>query len=65
MKRLIFSNDFQRTTLLMLAIAQSKRKLYEMRLENIESSEAMVGELKALPKKLQSMFQEVSLWDAF
>merc|ERR1719253_1698114 len=59
MKRLIFSNDFQRTTLLMLAIAQSKRKLYEMRLENIESSELMVAELKALPKKLQSMFQEV------
>jgi voltage-gated sodium channel len=55
MKRLIFSNDFQRQCLLMLAVAQQKRKLYEVKVGIDEE----VGILKEKIDRLPDQFDAI------
>jgi len=50
MRRLIFCNDFQRQCLLMLAVAQQKRKLYEMR-NQIEEEFGKIDDHMAINNK--------------
>jgi len=62
MRRLIFSNDFQRQCLMMLAVAQQKRKLFDVRSEIIEKLEEVEQGLNAkmdeLPNRIVKQLRE-------
>jgi hypothetical protein len=59
MKRLIFSNDFQRQCLLQLAVAQSKRKLMEFRFAMDDEMASVKQQLNDLPDKLMARFADM------
>jgi len=59
MKRLIFSNDFQRQCLLQLAMAQQKRKMHEFRLSVEEELASLKQAMDQLPDRLMGRFADM------
>lgn len=55
MRRLIWCDDFQRQCLLMLAIAQVKRKNYDMKVDFEMRLDTLIELVEDMPKKFQKM----------